>query len=152
MAVGLETLLNLNDQPGHLNGYGPVIADIARQTVEQQHDAEWRFTVTNPETGAVLHNGLTRRRPTTTQRRHVEARTRTCIFPGCRMPAIESDIDHTTRHTDGGPTEVANLAPLCRHDHCTRHRHGWTYTPLPDGDYQWTTKLGHTYTTSGTPP
>ncbi|MCP3974242.1 MAG: HNH endonuclease, partial [bacterium] len=130
----------------------PVIADIARQVTNQQHNAEWRFPVTDPDTGAVIDNRTTRRRPTAHQTRHIESRTRTCIFPGCRMPATESDIDHTTPHSDGGPTETENLAPLCRHDHTTRHQHGWTYTPQPGGDYQWTTKLGHTYTTSGTPP
>lgn len=26
---------------------------------------------------------------------------------------------------------------------------GWRYQPLPNGDYLWTTKLGHDYTTSG---
>jgi hypothetical protein len=68
------------------------------------------------------------------------------------MPAISSDLDHRTRYTDGGPTTEANLGPLCRHDHCIRHQHGWTYRPLPNGDHQWTSRLGHTYTTSGTPP
>jgi hypothetical protein len=92
--VDLETLTRLTDDPGELAGYGPVIADIARQVAEQQPNAEWRWTVTSPDTGQVLHDGITRRRPTTGQRRHVENRNRTCIFPGCRMPATDCDLDH----------------------------------------------------------
>jgi hypothetical protein len=68
------------------------------------------------------------------------------------MPAINADLDHRTPYSDGGPTTDDNLGPLCRHDHCIRHQHAWTYTPLPNGTHQWTSRLGHTYTTSGTPP
>jgi hypothetical protein len=47
---------------------------------------------------------------------------------------------------------VGNLAPLCRHHHNLRHHSGWTHRKLPNGDYLWTSRLGHTYTTSGLPP
>ena len=150
--VDLETLARLADHPGELAGYGPVIADIARQVTQQQDSAEWRYTVTDPDSGQLLHNGTTRRRPTASQRRHVQARNRTCVFPGCRMPAVESDLDHRAAWAEGGPTTVDNLGPLCRHDHTIKHRDGWTYRRLPNGDHQWTTKLGHTYTTTGKPP
>ncbi|MDH3606161.1 MAG: HNH endonuclease [Acidimicrobiia bacterium] len=150
--VDLKTLTGLDDHAGELAGYGPVIADIARQVAEQQPHAEWRFTVTDPNTGSVIHTGITRRRPTVGQRRAVEARNPTCIFPGCRMPAADSDLDHRTPYGEGGPTDPSNLAPLCRHDHRIRHRAGWTYQPLEDGDHMWTTKLGHSYITSGASP
>ena len=68
------------------------------------------------------------------------------------MPAINCDLDHTTRWVDGGETTIDNLTPLCRHDHRIRHQAGWTHQPLPNGDHQWTSKLGHTYTTSAQPP
>lgn len=68
------------------------------------------------------------------------------------MPAVSCDLDHRNPWSRGGPTEVENLAPLCRHDHRIRHQHSWTHQPLAQGDHQWTTKLGHTFTTSGRPP
>ena len=150
--VDLTTLARLSDDPGELAGYGPVIADIARQVAESQPGAEWRWTLTQPETGLVIGNGTTRRRPTAGQRRHVEARHNTCIFPGCRMPAVDCDLDHRRPWADRGPTRVDNLAPLCRHHHRIRHHPGWTHQPLPNGDHLWTSRLGHTYTTSGLPP
>jgi hypothetical protein len=152
LRVDLETLTGLVEDPGELAGYGPVIADIARQVTNNQADGEWRYTITDPNTGQPVANGVTRRRPTTTQRRHVETRDRTCAFPGCRAPATDCDLDHRTPHSQGGPTCVTNLAPLCRHHHILHHRHQWTYQPIEGGDYQWTSPLGHTYTTSGTPP
>ena len=149
--VDLTTLTRLAEDPGELAGYGPVIADIARQVAEQQHErAEWRFTVT--ENGQVVHNGITRRRPNVEQSRHVQARNQTCIFPGCRMPAVDCDLDHRIPWSQGGPTTTEQLVPACRHDHGIRHRHGWTHCQLPNGDHQWTSRLGHTYTTSGLPP
>jgi hypothetical protein len=33
-----------------------------------------------------------------------------------------------------------------------RHKFGWTYKPIPGGDYLWTSRLGLKYTTSGRPP
>jgi hypothetical protein len=150
--VNLETLTRLSDDPGELAGFGPVIADIARQVTEQQQNAEWRFTVTDADTGQTIHNGITRRRPTSGMRRHVEARNRTCIFPGCRMPAIGCDLDHRIPWAQGGPTSTDNFAPLCRHDHIIKDRLGWKHRALPNGDHQWTSRLGHTYTTSGQPP
>ena len=36
LTVDLETLTHLADHPGEFAGYGPVIADIARQVTEHQ--------------------------------------------------------------------------------------------------------------------
>lgn len=152
LRVDLDTLAGLNDHPGDLAGYGPVIADIARNVADHAPDAEWRFTVTDPDTGRPIHTDVSRRRPTASQRRNVEARNPACVFPGCRMPASDCDLDHRVRYTDQGPTVEDNLTPLCRHDHRIRHEAGWRHTMLPEGDHQWQSALGHTYTTSGTPP
>ena len=151
LTVDLDTLAGLAESPGDLDGYGPVIADIARHVTARQETSQWRYTVTHPESGLPIHVGTTQRRPTTSQRRVVEARHRTCVFPGCRMPARACDLDHRIPWNHGGPTTIDHLAPLCRHDHRNRH-HGWTYQPLPNGDHLWTSPLGHTSTTSGTPP
>jgi len=133
--VDLSTLTGLNDNPGEIPGWGPVIADIARQVVTEQEKAEWRITVNDPDTGRPVHVGTTRRRPTTSQRRKVEAVALTCVFPGCRMPARDSDLDHRNAWADGGPTQEDNLEPLCRHDHRLKHA-GWKLEGLETGEYQ----------------
>ena len=148
--VDLNTLAGLDENPGELGGYGPVISDIARQITSEQSDSEWRYTITNEE-GQVVSNGTTRRRPTSYQARQVEAENPTCVFPGCRNPASECDLDHNQAWSEGGPTEVENLAPLCRHDHVVRH-HGWRIEQIRSGSYQWTSPLGHTYTVGPRPP
>jgi hypothetical protein len=150
--VDLETLAGLAERPGELAGFGPVIADIARQVAEEGTGSSWRFRVTDPDTGMPVHIGTTKRRPDAGQERHVELRDLICAFPGCRMPATECDIDHIKTWAETGRTNVRYLAPGCRHDHVGRHRYGWIYEPLPGGDYLWTSRLGHRYTKSGRPP
>jgi len=48
LRVDLETLAGLSEAPGDLAGFGPVIADIARQVTQAQIGSEWRFTITAP--------------------------------------------------------------------------------------------------------
>ena len=151
MTVDLDTLAGLTDHPGDLNGFAPVISDIARQVADQQPDGKWRYTVTDTPTGEPIHTGITRRRPTVSQQRAVEARDQTCVFPGCRMPAADCDLDHHTSWAEGGATVPGNLGPLCRPDHRLKHN-GWTLQRLPQGQYQWTSRLGHTYITRRFPP
>lgn len=150
--VDLATLAELNESSGDLAGYGPVIADIARQVAEHETRAEWRYAVTDTDAGNIVDVGATRRRPTASQTREVQALHPSCVFPACRMPATRSDIDHRIPHSENGPTITPNLAPLCRTHHRLRHEGGWSYQPEPNGDLRWTSRLGQTYTTSGTPP
>ncbi|MGH8913259.1 MAG: DUF222 domain-containing protein, partial [Acidimicrobiia bacterium] len=148
--VDLTTLTGLSENPGVIPGWGPVIADIARQVTENQTDSEWRITVTG-EDGEAIANGTTRRRPTAGQKRQIQARSPTCVFPGCRMPAADCDIDHHRTWLEHGPTEPWNNGPLCRHDHVGRHR-GWDLQQIKPGIYRWASPLGHTYTTGPDPP
>jgi hypothetical protein len=149
ITVDLKTLAELADTPGELGGYGPVAADIARQVAEQQVETQWTYSVTD-DSGELLTVGTTRRRPTTRQRRWVQARDRTCVFPGCATPAKKADIDHRHPYSDGGATDVHNLSPLCEHHHTIKHN-GWT-PQHADGQHQWTSPLDHTYQTKRGPP
>ena len=149
--VDLITLTRLADHSGELAGYGPVIADIARQVAEEDFGQEWRFAVTD-ETDQIIGSGTTRRRPDAALRRHVETRNPTCVFDNCRHPASSSDVDHTKPWSDGGKTARENLDPLCPHDHYLRHKAGWTYRRNADGTITWTSRLGHTYTNKPDPP
>ncbi|HWL50582.1 MAG TPA: DUF222 domain-containing protein, partial [Acidimicrobiia bacterium] len=153
--VELSTLLGLDDQPGEIPGWGPVIADVARQVIEEQFGTEWRYTITDPN-GNLISNGTTRkrpdkRRPTAAQKRQVQAETPECVWPTCRFDSIQCDIDHNLPWADHGPTIEENLAPLCRHHHVIRHN-GWTITQIQPGVYTITSPLGHTYTTQPRAP
>ncbi len=150
--VDLPTLLDLAERAGEIPGWGPVISDIARQAVEGQPDGQWRVAVTDPDTGAVLWDGTTRRRPTTVQRRYIEVREPTCMHPSCRRPATNCEMDHSIDYAKGGPTEVHNLGPGCGRDHDLKTNGGWRLVQPRPGMYVWTSRHGHTYVVERRPP
>ena len=143
--VDLDTLVGLNDRSGEIPGWGPVIADIARQAIERQPDGQWRIAVSDPDTGAVRWDGTTRRRPTSLQRRHVEARLQECSHPRCRMPAHRCDIDHIDPYAEGGPSIIYNYQPVCRHDHMLKTLGIWRIDRDPNGRPVWISPHGHRY-------
>jgi hypothetical protein len=114
--VPLTTLLGLSDCPGDLAGFGPVIADIARQVVAEQPGATWRCSVYD-QLGELISHGITRRRPTAPDAAFIKARDRTCRAPGCRMPARHCDIDHTDDWSSSKDSRRCNLACLCKKHH-----------------------------------
>ncbi len=61
LTCDLKTLAHLADLPGHLHGYGSVIAEIARQVAEQQRHSPWTFTIY--AASGRFHTGTIRRRP-----------------------------------------------------------------------------------------
>lgn len=149
--VDLTTLTEMDDRSAELAGYGPVVAEIARKVAAEQAGGEWSATVTDPETGEPLHTVAVRRRPSAAQKRRIRALYSTCSFKGCRMPALESDIDHIQDHAKDGPTTVENQAPLCRRHHLAKHRGGWRYRKINRTQFEWISPLGKVYRT-GQPP
>ncbi len=149
IVVDLNTLTGESDLPGHIPGYGPVVAEIARKVAEHQLDCKWEYSGTDQ--GQPLATGTIRRRPTTAMKRHLRAQHPTCVWPGCRMPARNSDLDHLKRWEHGGATTIRNLAPLCDKHHSLLDK-GWHYEPKADGGYKFTSPLGHTYISSGRSP
>jgi hypothetical protein len=127
------------------------LADVARQIVDEASDAEWRIVPVD-ENGQPVEVVTTKRRPSTTQKRQVETRNPTCVFPGCRMPADQCDLNHEIPWAEAHRTTIRELGPLCRHNHIDHHRHRWKLQQIRPGVYQWTSPLGHTYTTGPDEP
>jgi len=79
------------------------------------------------------------------QRRAALIRDGGCTFPGCDRPVGWLDIHHVLDWDHDGPTDIANLAALCRSHHGVTHRKGWTMTATTDGWFWWQTPSGHTF-------
>ncbi len=85
------------------------------------------------------HRAL-RHRPPTTSHRPARRRLR---LSRLRMPGgVDRRPSRRALHTDRGPTDIDNLAGLCRHHHRVTHRNGWTMTATADGWFWWTTPTG----------
>ena len=81
------------------------------------------------------------------QRRALRQRDGGCVFPGCGAHANWTDAHHINPWRPdgtGGPTDMANMALLCRRHHRVVHRPAWTMTAQPNGWFTITTPTGTT--------
>jgi hypothetical protein len=142
VTVAYSTLIGVDDRPAHLEGYGPITAEVARRLAA---DGVWRRLLTDPASGAVLDVGRQRYLPPAELAEHVIVRDQTCRFPTCGRSAEGCDLDHTIPWEHGGVTSAANLGPLHRGHHNDKTHHGWRLHQPEPGRYVWTAPTGHTY-------
>jgi hypothetical protein len=129
--------------PSELIGHGPIDAATAR-TLAETTTVPWDRVVTHPVSGAVLHTDTYHRGSAID--RFLRARDRHCRWPGCTVPAIRAEVDHTHDYALGGATDVTNLAHLCQRHHTQKQFTRWEVRQLPGGVLEWTSPAGRTYT------
>jgi hypothetical protein len=134
--VALSTLVGLDNQPGELDGYGPVTAAAVRELLADA-SCVLRSAVTD-DTGRLLHLGRTTYRPSQALRELVITRDGSCRFPGCERPARRAELDHVTAWAAGGGTDAETMLPECRRHHHAKHDAGWHVERLADGTARWT--------------
>jgi hypothetical protein len=66
------------------------------------------------------------------QRNALAVRDRGCVFPGCSRPVSWCEAHHLWHWLDGGPTDLPNLALVCRAHHRAIHDGGWRLIRGPD--------------------
>ena len=146
VSVALSTLLGVDDQPGELDGYGPIPAGVARRMAGDPSGV-WRRLVTDP-LGQLVDYGRSTYRPPQDLTDYVIARDRTCRFPGCGRQSRSCELDHLLDWDAGGRTEKHNLLAGCPRHHHLRHDAGWRVDGDPEGTLSWVTPTGHTYDAS----
>ncbi|QUQ66423.1 hypothetical protein JJ691_41510 [Kutzneria sp. CA-103260] len=140
VTISIETLMGLTEDPGLLDGYGPIAADSARELAMH---GPWRGILLDKRRQADSMN---------THKYRADAKTRefikvrdggTCTAPGCTTPIQE--LDHTTPWPIG-KTTATQLKGLCSWHHHRKHDN-YTVTLDPDGTTHWVTPQGRHYTT-----
>ncbi len=134
-----EALLGGNvpgDLLTHLTGGRLRLSARASRELVDQGGADLRTIVVDRH-GETLGVGRRTRVPPGWLRDAVLARDDTCTAPGCRTAARRCHLDHARRWTDGGPTDLANLSPLCATDNHARDRDGWQASASADGTRTW---------------
>jgi len=142
VAIDLQTLMGLAENPGQLAGYGAIPASVARRLAA---DGNWQRFVSDPTTGNLLDFGREKYTPPQELVDYLLARDRICRFPGCRRTGQGSDIDHAQSWETGGETNPANLGLLCRRHHRMKTHGGWTLESNPDGSCLWKSPKGKTF-------
>jgi hypothetical protein len=135
--VPLDVLIGLAAEPPP--GSEALIADLVEQWARRD------------ELRADLESAADARFPHAALRRHVEVRDRTCVFPGCRRPAMACQQDHTEEVRRGGRTRADNLGPLCVRHHSLKSRGGWRLRQPRPGWFRWTGPSRRRYATRGEP-
>jgi HNH endonuclease len=80
-----------------------------------------------------LEVGRTSRVVSAAQRAALVVRDGGCAFPGCDRPLAWCEAHHLRHWLHGGPTDLANLALVCRAHHRAVHEGGWRLVRDPDG-------------------
>ncbi|MEM7339564.1 MAG: HNH endonuclease [Actinomycetota bacterium] len=108
-------------EPGRTgNGHELTQAAVARLCC----DAELRRVVLD-EAGLPLDVGRNRRTATDAQWAALRAVHTTCAWPGCGQPIDRCQVHHIRPWSSGGPTDLANLVPLCSRHHHRVHEGRW---------------------------
>lgn len=141
VTVPLATLTGDSDETAELVGHGAIDADTARCLAGSA--AVWTRVQIDPVSRCVV--AVDTYRPTAELRRLLEVRDEHCRFPGCRQPAARCDLDHTIAREHDGPTDVGNLAHLCRRHHVLKHNSAWRVRQRPGGVLEWTSPTGRVY-------
>jgi hypothetical protein len=142
--VSASTLLHQDEEPGWLEHYGPIHADLAR---ELAHDptGNWRRLLTDPTTGHLLDYGRRTYTPPRHLHDYITARDGTCTFPTCTISAHHADLDHIVTYPHG-PTSHHNLTAAHRRHHNAKTHGGWSIHLNPDtGHITWTSPHGRRY-------
>src|SRR5205085_4558856 len=114
LTMPLSTWLGLTEEPGLLDGYGPIAAEAGR---DHPLTTSWRCVVVGDQHRTVLGVGdlipTPRHDPAPRLARLVTTADPWCVYPGCPAPAWRCDLDHRKPFEQGGPTCSCNLQPLC---------------------------------------
>ncbi|MFS0867122.1 DUF222 domain-containing protein [Microbacterium sp. 179-B 1A2 NHS] len=130
-----------DDGPADLMGRSPIDTLTARTLAGSV--GIWERMFTDPVTGTTV--AVDSYRVPLPMRRYLQARDQHCRYPGCRVPAIRCEIDHTHDHALGGRTELRNLAHLCQRHHSMKQFTAWRVRQLQGGVLEWTSPAGRTY-------
>jgi hypothetical protein len=126
---------------------GPVPARVAAHLT---CDTNIRRLILDTQ-GQPLNLGRTTPTVTAHQRHTLAIRDQGCVFPTCDRPAHWCDAHHLIPWHQHGPTDLDNLALLCRRHHRLIHGPHWNLERNPtNGNITATRNDGTTYTRTQT--
>ena len=131
------------DDPRH----GALAPEVVARLLSDP-DVTLRLARLDPD-GSIVQDPTTYR-PSASVRRRVRSRDGGCRFPGCHVPARNTDLDHVIAFPHG-PTDPANLVCLCRTHHGFKHHGGWTLSLAGDGTATWRAPDGRSWVTEPRP-
>jgi hypothetical protein len=139
-----------SDDPGWVEGYGPVPADLARELGAS--DVAWvRRLYTSPRAGELVAMDSRARRFPSRLGELVRLRDRRCRTPWCDAPVRHAD--HVEAFKAGGETSALNGQGLCEACNYAKEAIGWRARPRagPGHTVETVTPTGHGYCSTAPP-
>ncbi|WP_237689022.1 HNH endonuclease [Cellulomonas fulva] len=156
LVVSDRTLLAAGTDAAHVDGYGPIPAQVARNVVAAGLDAgtAWLRRIYTTSGGDIVASSSTARFHPPGLAALLRVRDQgLCRTPYCDAPARESD--HITPFDDGGETSLANGQALCQACNLAKQARGFTqHVARRPGHHTvvTTTPTGHEYTNRAPAP
>ncbi|HYM50236.1 MAG TPA: DUF222 domain-containing protein [Candidatus Limnocylindrales bacterium] len=130
VTTSLETLRGLKGAPAaELDRAAPISSEAVQRLA---CDATIRRVLLDSHS-LVTDVGRARRVVSPATRAALNARDRTCQWPGCERPQSWSAAHHLLHWTQGGATDLGNLILLCHRHHQMVHEGGWQVVRTEDG-------------------
>ncbi|HEX4057804.1 MAG TPA: DUF222 domain-containing protein [Galbitalea sp.] len=148
VTVPAMTLLRRGQEPGVLEGYGPIDPQTARELAGNAKS--FVRLLSHPETGIALSMGRKRYRIPAQLRMWLRVRDGRCRFPGCNRNVARCELDHTREWaSESGETAHNNLAHLCPGHHALKGNADWKVEQNLNGsgELTWTSPTGHVFCT-----
>jgi hypothetical protein len=126
-------------------GAGPISSEVLRRLA---CEAKVRLAVDS--NGLTLDLGRTSRFPSEALANEVLRRDEGCRFPGCSERRF-LQIHHLLPWTDGGQTDLDNLAAHCVLDHRRLHHQGWEVSGHANGELRYRSPDGQVLVSKPSP-
>ena len=156
LVVSDAVLWGASDEAAHLEGYGPIPADLARElafgTDPDGLGRRWlRRLYARPATGSLAAMDSTARLVPRNLGQMIRVRDQICRTPWCDAPIRHAD--HATSDAEGGETCEPNIQGLCEACNHAKQARGWTARPRPGPRHtiETVTPTGHRYTSTSPP-
>ena len=150
LVVSDQVLWGGSDDAAHVDGYGPVPADLSRELAGT--DGAWlRRVYARPETGRLVAMDSRARLMPQALRDLIRIRDQRCRTPWCDAPIRPSD--HVQSVVEGGQTSEPNGQGLCEACNYAKQAPGWRARPGPGPRHrvETTTPTGHRYSSTSPP-
>jgi hypothetical protein len=127
-----QSLLGGDNSPAHVDGCGPIPAEVARRLVDaaatdKRSAATLRRLYRHPKSGALLAMESRSRRFPKGLARFIGFRDQSCRTPYCDAPIRHRD--HAVPRNRGGPTNTLNGLGMCERCNYDKESPGWHVSP-----------------------
>src|SRR5690349_23315539 len=143
-------LFGSSDEPAHLDGFGPIPAELARELVAgscTRGESLWlRRLYAHPATGELAAVDARSRRFKGSLARFIRLRDRECRTPWCDAPVRH--LDHVVDRQSAGSTSASNGQALCEACNYAKQAPGWQARSSPHShghEVETTLPTGHRY-------